>query len=175
MGLNSEVRNFFTNRINTVLYKKLEEVRKQVDKEAVANECVARYTAKYDRIGSSLPERIRLIQTMRDDLEEREKELSKDFLAMCRKENPHFNYYSTITPEALKSKAMDTFRAEVVDEWYPEIAKEETKINRIKEDVQGAVLLATTETKLVKSLTKVLENCGGDISELLALIPPTDE
>jgi hypothetical protein len=63
------------------------------------------------------------------------------------------------------------FKRQVQDALYPNVMVQVDKIEAIKEDVTGCVLLATTEPKLVVSMTKLLENYGGDIKELLALIP----
>ena len=54
---------------------------------------------------------------------------------------------------------------------YPKEVKKLALIDTIKEDVRGAVLLSTTEPKLVRALTKLLENYGGEIVELIKLIP----
>jgi hypothetical protein len=54
----------------------------------------------------------------------------------------------------------------VLTEFCPEYQDELERLNNLKSDVRGTVLLATTEPKLVVALEKLLQKYGGDIEEL---------
>ena len=75
-------------------------------------------------------------------------------------------YFSGAESEALK-----LYKQEVMEDLYPGMQAKIKEVENIKMNVEGAVLLATTEPKLVETLTTLLTKYGGDISELLEFIP----
>lgn len=169
MGLNAEVRNFFTGRINKVLSKKRDEVLRAIDKKKVKDEVLARFGSQYEA-----RELIHYWQKFVEDkkaLDARQSDLEHATRSLLGKINPGYYGYSTPSFETLAGKASELFKDEVEAELYPDVKSQLEKLDKIQEDVQGVVLLATTEPKLVSALTKVLENYGGEIKELLELLP----
>jgi len=62
------------------------------------------------------------------------------------------------------------FSKEVTKELYPEAVAEAQKIDELKDNVRGAVLLSTSQQTLVEKLSRVLAKFGGDIGILKTLI-----
>lgn len=170
MGLTKEVRDFFTNRINAVLDKRMTEVMQNVSKEKVANEAVARWCEKYG---------IENILVRNQKLEQKEE--------MLRRERSEFtdkleSAYLRATGKAIRWGAYDSvieqaqkeFEPAIMKEWHPVESETVERINHMKDNVQATVLLATTEPKLVTALNSLLKNYGGEIDELLDVLPPTE-
>jgi len=170
MGLNKEVRDFFYGKIVAVLDKKLEEIKNSVDRAHVKRICVKKLCDKAG-IKLELLDELHSVEGQIMELNARQADMRSEIRNKLRDINITFSYYSTIDSTDIKSKAVEMLEEDILMEYYPDVAPQVEKIQRIKDDVYGAILLATTERKLVATLTKLLTNYGGDISELLELIP----
>lgn len=170
MGLTSETRNYFVTKINAVLDRKIAKASEGIDQNRVAEVAVKRFCEKVG-LDKRLTDRWYAIQKEQETLREEESEIERKVEKALRnaKRPEECRYGHNIT--YIEDYALANVKGEVIAELYPEIYAEVRKIELIKEDVYGSVLLATTEPKLVAILTKLLNNYGGDISELLALIP----
>jgi len=172
MGLNKEVREFFNSKINAVLDKKLEEIKETVDRERVKQICLKKLC---DKAGIKM-ELLDELQTLQDEitkLNSRQSDVQSEIRSKLREINVTFDFYgySNINYNAVRAQAVNRLENDVLVEYYPDVGPQVEKIQCIKDDVYGSILLATTERKLVSTLTKLLTNYGGDISELLELIP----
>lgn len=171
MGLIKETRDFFTNRIFKVLDEKKEKIYKGIDEEKVKKLCVSKLEKECGLEG--IFERYKKLEEEKSDLDKKERKLSNEILnGLTGIGKTGLGYYSfNRLFDAFKEIATDTFEKDVLDGLYPKEQCELRDIQKLKEDVRGVVLLATTEPKLVASLNKVLKNYGGDIDELLELLP----
>lgn len=169
MGLNREVRDFFTNRISKVLDNKLAEINKGVDEKKVKQEAIARFCKKWEI--ENLQTRWQKNEQQIKTAEDEKKKLQDEVGQAMRKSGESYGSYTTFDFSYIERTAEREFEADVMAELYPNVVPQIKKIELMKEDVQSAVLLATTEPVLVKTLTSLLTNYGGEIKELLALIP----
>jgi hypothetical protein len=170
MGLNREVRDFFTSRINRVLDEKIKEVRKPVDTKLVEKKAIELFTKKYSPV--ILAGRWEELDEKEKKIREEKKQLSEDIRHALIKSGESLSSYRTdylMSDVSYRAKCL--FEKDIMAEMYPGVLEEVARIEAIKEDVQGTVLISTTEPKLVEALNKLLMNYGGDISELLKLIP----
>lgn len=170
MGLNKETRDFFTGRINRVLDEKLKNARKNIDEDKLQAHCIE-LLCKKTGFSASKIERYKQIQNEKSKLEEEANEISDEACNALRKLG-HYNPYRYNSIENVLEEANKKFEEDALNALYPEVVPLIKKIETIKEDVHATVLLATTEPKLVAKLSELLKNYGGDISELLKLIPP---
>jgi len=171
MGLNKETRDFFTNRINKVLDAKLEKLTENVSKDKIEQNSLDMLCKKFG--AEDLVNSWRTLEASEKTLHERKSRLENETAILIEKATGKDNnsYYRRDNFSSMRSVAKELFEKEAMLNLYPKIVPEIEKIENIKEDVQGTVLLATTEPKLVETLTKVLNKYGGDISELLSFIP----
>lgn len=170
MGLTKEVRDFFTLRIIGILDAKIAEATKGVDFKKVRQLAVSRFCDKWELAEENLiryEELIKEIKTLEDEKEE----LSSLFQKTLRKAGKPVSYYSNTTADDIEKTAEEQERKDIIKELYPSVPAEIEKLEKIKNDIQGVVMLATTETKLVNRLSAVLEKYGGDVKELLDYIP----
>jgi len=173
MGLNKEVRDFFKGRINRVLNERLERITEPINDEDLQASALSMFCSKHGIEG--IPARWEKFEAKEKKLEAEKRELQNEIATAFGEAKVDINTYSYSRTHydfsTLKSKALCLFKDDAMLELYPEIVPQIEKIALIKEDVQGAVLLATTENKLVDMLTRLLNNYGGEIKELLAMIP----
>ena len=170
MGLTKEVREFFTARIYKVLDAKVSELMKPVDEEKVEQTAIAVFCKEYAR-DKNLINRAQKNKQLKEELEKDEQKLAYDMREALNASGANWGNYYCVSFSNIRERAVSMFKREVQDALYPNVMAQVEKVEAIKDDVTGCVLLATTEPKLVVSLTKLLENYGGDIKELLALIP----
>jgi hypothetical protein len=170
MSLNREVRDFFTSRINRVLDEKIKEVKKPVDVKLVEKKAIDLFTNKFSPV--ILAGRYEELEEKQKKIYEAKKQLSEDIRFALLKSGDEFPTYRTdFSMSEVTYRAKRLFEKQLMEEMYPGVQEEVAKIEAIKDDVQGTVLISTTEPKLVAALTQLLKNYGGDISELLNLIP----
>jgi len=170
MGLTKEVREFFTGRIYKVLDAKVSELMKPVDAKKVEKTAVDMFCSKYS-FDKNLMDRAQKNKQLKEQLEKDEQKLAYDMREALNASGANWGNYYCVNFSNVEARAIEMFKREVQDALYPNVMAQVEKVEAIKDDVTGCVLLATTEPKLVVSLTKLLENYGGDIKELLALIP----
>lgn len=169
MGLTKEVRDFFVNRINGVLDKKAQDILKVVDEKEVKAEVIKRFAEK-TKAGYLYQELIQITGEL-EAIEKRADALRSELSKKLNEAGVNHNPYYRGIAETFESMANRDFKDAVLKEKYPEQFKEIEKIENLKSNVQACVLLATTEPKLVSTLNKLLNSYGGDIEELLSVLP----
>jgi hypothetical protein len=167
MSLTKEVRDFFTNRINVVLDAKIEKLLEQVDDDKVEENSISRFCEKWN--AGILSARWQKYTQQTDMLEKEKDKLKKETEELLKTAKHSCGYYACYGD--LKNAALRDHKDEVMDALYPDINPQIKKIKAMRDNVQGAVLLSTTEAKLVTTLNTLLHEYGGEIDELLALIP----
>lgn len=185
MGLTKEVRDFFTERIHKVLNAKLEAINKQINERQVQLIAIQKFCEKWDLPLDIVAQAQKLVkEEERIDAEQNKlKQKVESAISKARtlahergeKDNP-FNRYNSYygmkgSVEQLKDVSFAEYRDEIIGELHPDLLPQIKKIEKIKDEAQSVVMLSTTEAKLVLKLSKLLKNYGGDISELLELIP----
>lgn len=170
MGLSKEVRDFFTNKIQNVIDGKIKDAKKNIDEEAVLDESVRRMEKHYGLAG---------MKEKWMELEEEEAVLKKAqdetrfAIREALQKNPKNRWLSNwnCDSDRILQVAREEFYADVMKETYPETMKEIAKLEAMTNEVYGAVLLATTERKLLENLRTLLTNYGGDIDDIWAVLP----
>jgi hypothetical protein len=170
MGLTKEVRDFFTNRILSLLDAKIQQITKNVNEKKVQDISMERFCEDWGLDPQSVS-RYNAIKKQRDELENEAQEIAQDVAdALCKAtKTRNYSHWSAI--DNLKDVVSSKYRNVVIADLYPDVPPQLEKIQKIKGDVQAVVMLSTTETKLVARLTAVLQKYGGDIQELLDYIP----
>ena len=170
MGLTREVRDFFTNRITALLDAKIHQITRNVNEKKVQDIAMERFCEDWG-LDPQAVSRYNSIHKQRETLEEEANEILDDIAnTLCKATgNHHYSRWSAI--DNLKSVVAEKYRSVVVEDLYPDVPPQLEKIQKIKDDVQSVVMLATTETKMVNRLTSVLQKYGGDIPEILEYIP----
>lgn len=169
MGLTKEVREFFTNKINAVLNTRREVIEERIDENLVKQEATKRFLEKFGGV-TELARWRKNVQQSAELSKERSK--LKNILEKILDEAGCYRPYINDDKEnPFESKAKDLFEKKVKADLYPAEMEQIRHLDKIANDVQGAVLLATTEPKLVLTLNKLLNNYGGEITELLDILP----
>ena len=169
MGLTNEVRNFFIKRINTVLDEKIKKATEGIDAEKVKQGCLVKLS-KFIGDEQLLP-RFEKLEYLKEKINKEEQVLSEDLKDAFKKAGIPKHHSYSLSFSNFEFQASEQFLHETLDELYPKERAEIKKLEEIKKDVEGAVLLSTTEPKLVETLNKLLNTYGGEINELLNLIP----
>lgn len=170
MGLTKEVRDFFTNRIMVLLDAKIQQITRNVNEKKIQDISMERFCEDWG-LDPQAVSRHNSIQKQRETLEQEANEILDDIANALNKASGGRNYSRWSAIDNLKSFVAQKYRNVVVEDLYPDVPPQLEKIQKIKDDVQGVVMLSTTETKLVARLTSVLQKYGGDIAELLEYIP----
>jgi uncharacterized damage-inducible protein DinB len=171
MGLTKAVRDFFTQRIYRLLDAKMAVIYNAIDEEKVKKEATKRFCKKWG-LKQEVLARWQQIQDEQKALEEEKNDIEHSIeKVLLHSKNHERSYWSKSKPEDVEKVADKDFRNEVLADLYPEAVPELEKLQKIKDEVEGTVLLATTESKLVSRLTSVLTKYGGSIEELLEYIP----
>lgn len=174
MGLTKEVRDFFTNRITVLLDKKIEQATQKVNKKKVREVSLQRFCDDYGLDPEKIA-RYAAVKEQKAELDREETKICNEvYDAVQRATNCRNNCYWGNVMDKLDETVLNKYRDAVIADLYPDVPPQLEKIQKIKDDVQGVVMLATTETKLVNRLTAVLQKYGGDIQELLDYIPKND-
>lgn len=169
MGLTKEVRDFFTNRITVLLDTKIQKIMEKVSNKKVLAVSMERFCDDWglDPLAVS---NYHSIKKQIKDLEQEANDIAQDVAnALQKATKVNYSYWSSV--DALEKEVQGKYRDAVIADLYPDVPPQLEKIQKIKDDVQAVVMLATTETKLVNRLTAVLQKYGGDIQELLDYIP----
>jgi len=171
MGLTVRVQNFFINKIFVALNSQLEKITENVNQDkvkALSLEILCKKHGAENLVSSwqALEAEEKVLKNKKDRLEE---ETASIIEKASGKENN--SYYRRDSFSSLQGVAKELFEAKAMLELYPKIVPQIKEIEDCKQDVEGAVLLATTEPKLLATLNQVLNNYGGDISKLMKKIP----
>ncbi len=175
MGLTKEVRDFFTNRITALLDAKIAKITEKVNEKKILAVSMERFCEDW-RLDPQAVSRYHAIKKQRDELEKEANQISNEVYAAIQKAtNGRNNCYWGNAVENLEHNVLTKYRDAVIADLYPDVPPQLEKIQKIKDDVQSVVMLATTETKMINRLTAVLQKYGGDgIPELLEYIPEQD-
>lgn len=172
MGLTKEVRDFFTNRITALLDAKIKQATRNVSEKKVLTISMERFCEDYG-LDPQAVSRYNAIRTERDELEKEGNRIAQDVAnALGKATKTNYSYWNAI--DSLQGTVLTKYRDAVIADLYPDVPPQLEKIQKIKDDVQAVVMLATTETKLVNRLTAVLQKYGGGIPELLEYLPDQD-
>ena len=164
MALTKEVRDFFTQRINRTIQTKIDKLNEPINQKALQAEALEQCEKVYKVSG--ITARAETLQKELKALQEQIEKVEKQIRSVETKTN--WYGYST---DKMQSIANMEFLPAIKKGKYPEIVKETARLERLKEDVQSAVLLTTTEGKLVANLTALLNNYGGEIDDILEVLP----
>jgi hypothetical protein len=172
MGLTKEVRDFFTNRITALLDAKIKQATRNVSEKKVLTISMERFCEDYGLDPQAIS-RYNAIKKQRDELEKEANNITQDVANVLYKATKtNYSHWNAI--DNLEGIVSIKYRNAVIADLYPEVLPQLEKIQKIKDDVQAVVMLATTETKLVNRLTAVLQKYGGGIPELLEYLPDQD-
>lgn len=181
MGMTVKVQEYFKNEIMKVLNKKVEAISGTIDHVAIKNACLDRAQEElnfpdglFDEVNTVIDEKNRLIKA-----EEEIAEKVRGIVERYDEQNALYWRYRNPSvdnaKEALECLSTKKFLDIVKREMYPaEYAKLE-EIDAMKRQVEAAVMLSTTEKKLVRNLTALLEKFGGSIKEVEALLPELED
>ena len=172
MGVTRDVKDWFINRINKVLDEKLESIMEKVDNTAIDTEIIKRFGEKCN--DKTLYARWLISEAQESKWRSDRNDLEKETRAVMDNIDGEVHHYYGYSASGVKDVAKSIFKKEVLKDIYPNVVPQIEQIEKIKEDVTGVVLLASSEPKLVDTLTKVLQKYGGEITELLDLIPKND-
>ena len=64
----------------------------------------------------------------------------------------------------------EKYQMKAITKHFPKEKAQLDKIDKARGDIEGAVILATNEQKLVNALTAVLERYGGDLGDLKSVV-----
>jgi hypothetical protein len=174
MGLTKEVRDFFTNRITALLDAKIQKITAKMSNKKILEVSMERFCEDWG-LDPEIVSRYNAIKKQKETLEKESSKISNDVYAAIQKATSgRSGCYWSNAVEALDGAVLEKYRDAVIADLYPEATPQLEKIQKIKDDVQAVVMLATTETKLVNRLTAVLTKYGGDMTELLEYIPSQD-
>lgn len=172
MGLTKEVRDFFTNRITALLDTKIAKVTKNVSEKKVLAVATERFCQDYNLDPQAISH-YNAIKKQRDELEQEANNIAQDVAnALAKATKTSFSHWYAV--DKFEEIVLSKYRNAVIADLYPDVPPQLEQIQKIKDDVQSVVMLATTETKLVNRLSAVLQKYGGGIPELLEYIPKDD-
>ncbi len=168
MALTNKVKEFFTNKINQHIDGQIEEIKKTINESIIEDSTLAFVEREYGANPRNLMDEVTRLKK-----EERriDSELSRAKGDLERAADnlgvfcDRWGEYRDFIPNIVKKYGMD-----IIKQLYPEQYEKIDKMEKTKNDVEGAVLLATTEQKLVDALTRLLESYGADLGDLKNII-----
>jgi hypothetical protein len=172
MALSQSVKRFFIDRINKVIDEKIGDQMNSVDITKVDEKSfslllsdtgIEKEFAEYEKISKEI-----------DILNKKEKELHEKMGNVLMKTigtQPVYYHKGEDFIDDLKNIARTKLNSKAMDELYPEKGLEIERLNALKPDVEGAVLLSTTEPNLRYALTRLLQKYGGDLSAIENMLP----
>ena len=161
-GIKVSVQQFFRNLIFKTLDAKIEAIRSVVDNEMIKSYAVYRLCQKGGV--PNLPAEWKQLEADILRLELRKRELQKIGRDVLESVIPNFrqSYYSTVDLSDLTTRAEGLYGKELLEECYPGVAERIAKVEQTKENVEGAILLETSEQKLREQLVSLLKYYGAD-------------
>lgn len=166
MALTNQVRNFFKARIQKALDEKKAVVEARLaSKVDIDGEAVKRFVAK------NACEDVLVAIQKRKELKLEKDRLQNELDINCKALRGRFDAlgmeyrYDDEFESRLKWQALLKYKNEILAE-HPEEVAELKRLDAMRDDIEGAILLATTEQKLLASLTKLLERYGADLGDL---------
>lgn len=161
-GLKASVQQFFRNLIFKALDAKIEAIRSVVDNEMIKSYAVHRLCQKAGV--PNIPEEWRQLEADQAKIEQRKTELSKIGRDVLEYVIPSYktSYYHSVGLSDLVASAESLYGKELLEECYPGVAEKVAKIEKTKENVEGTILLATSEQKLREQLVSLLKYYGAD-------------
>lgn len=176
MGITNQVRNFFTNRIREKLNEQRKEVFDEISRKIdIDQACMERLD--HDHPYESILTRVERYEELYNYTESLKKDIERyrdEIVHAVRKIPGQENFSVGWRDEALKALvvqvAKSIYQKQIVAENFPEKVSRLAKIDKADAEVEAAVLLATTEPKLVAKLTELLESYGGDLGDLKSVV-----
>ena len=170
MGLTNQVRDFFTNRINGALDAQKSEVMTAIAQKADIRKLTMQYA---DGLfpEAKLSETIDAFATATAEYERasRAKDAAKE---AAREALRRVGCDASYCPDPLDAVRSVTakYQMKAIAKHFPKEKAQLDKINKARGDIEGAIILATTEQKLVCAMTAVLERYGGDLGDLKSVV-----
>jgi thiamine pyrophosphate-dependent acetolactate synthase large subunit-like protein len=170
-NLTNQTKTFFINRIKNTIQEKIDaQEALVVNKKELEEMALSKYTndigivelyANYCKLNTA-------IETLEQDRKDLKDEIEKAFKAAS--ENSYLWNHKSV-PDDIRIKAIDRNYSFALDRMYPEVAAEIERLKKLMDNVEGAVLLASTDSALRITLTNLLERYGGDISDIEEMLP----
>jgi hypothetical protein len=167
MSLSKEVRTFFTSKIFVAIDAKIATLKEQTDSAEINRMAIKRYC---DKNGLSD------IPAMHAEIEKLEEKVKakKDVMNTKIKNalSPKYSYYACYNDNQyreLTGKAISEFSKTIKEEKYPDQIAEIKRLQEMRDDVNGKVLLATTEPKLVATMKTLVEKYGNYLGVTIEL------
>ncbi len=166
MGLTNQVRDFFTNRIKEALKEKQDAVETKIRTGVnIRKEAVAVLDKEYPQFDvlNKLQEYSEL-KKQEDALDKKMEIANVELRDILQALGGYC--YSSSRAESITEIAEKKYKDAIIKERFPEEWAQIQTIKNAERDVEGAILLATTEQKLIATLTKVLERYGASLGDL---------
>lgn len=175
MGITNEVKNYFKARIQEVLNEKKDRIMRKIE---VATDINAEALTMLDKNIPSfnIVEAIQTFQEVGEQykLVSKQREKAVEVLEQILEAvNGKGSCWSSELVGQIQSAAIREYRDEIIKEKHPQEYAELKTIEEAMLNAEVAIMLATTEPKLVSNLTTVLERYGGalgdDLKEFVGL------
>lgn len=168
MGLSNSVKKFFVDKIQKTISEKINEQNNKIDKLLIHETSLDMLCDKLSESGKDKLSRLRTVVAEAEKLNERFREIKKGLDADIEEAGfglPSYYVSDSIRYlEQIEGTAIQVFGDSATEIVYPEESKEIKRLQELMDDVEGTVLLSTTEPNLRMALTNLLERYGGDIS-----------
>lgn len=168
MGITNEVKNYFKNRIKNVLDEKkskiMREIKSKIDIEDKALLILDANTKEYNIIEAISD--YNELKEAKDKIDSKFEEAANLLGDIGEEIGAGTSYRYTDRVGLITKKAVELYEEEIISREYPEQFLELCAIAEAERNSEVAIMLATTEPKLVTSLTKVLESYGGTLGDL---------
>lgn len=172
MALTQATKDFFIGRINKTIDEQINELTKQMNLDEAQEMALQQYLSDvgiedlFDELVDNIEEVDRLKKTIKNLAEK-----------ICEKVTTEDDYLSVPYQVEnmignITSRANRMFLHAFKEALYPEQIARVKELDAMKDDVEGAVLLSTTETNVRFALTSLLERYGGDLRAIERMLPP---
>lgn len=172
MGLTNDVKVFFTRKINGALDVKISKAMAGVDTSKVEQKARQMFVDRFG--GGDLLEQYAKLEQAQKEISAKIEKLRSEMRQTVIDSGGSCSYYNSDVHISLDGAQKQTFKNEALAELYPDVVPVVAQLEALKGNVEGAILLASTERKLVNSLVSVLSKFGGDVSDIIALLPDDD-
>lgn len=172
MSLSNSAKQFFINRITQVLDEKIKNEMTGIDRKKVDEHGLSRLIsdAGMEDKFAEFKDTIEKIESIEKITEELREEIAKAIDSIFRFSYPSYHSNRSFIDD-LKEFAKNHYYDKAMNELYPEQTAEINRLQDMKKDVEGAVLLSTTTPNLRYALTRLLQKYGGDLSSIEQMLP----
>lgn len=169
MAVTNKVREFFTDRINAELAKRTEKIKESMDEVLIETSIISIVEGRFGINIKDAISQVEYLNKKQEELKDQENEILDTLSNIIKKlgygSSYRFEAHNNIIPAAKKA-----FEDKVIEQLYPDKHDALEQLDKARQDVYGAVLLATTEQKLITALTNLLESYGGDLGDLKKVV-----